>query len=534
MKRCVALVLPFVLAGCSLNAPVQHLVVDQNTLLAKTTDEVMLANLLRAMNNEPMHFSLVQTFHGSASLTAGFTLGTTFPGNGVSQSVSQLVQPGGAANNATTTTTNTAPGVNTINPQITGSFTQTPSFDSAIIDSQNFFQGFLKPVSSETVGHFLYDNWSPQLLTYLLVGRFQLVAAYDYDAAGKPIDPDPPMKPRKHAPQPPKVLIHKGDVVGYIDNAMFAREQAPGNANVAVRTNPFLDVINHFKLTGITTTPQTPTPLFRVRNVSALSGVEKIDGNVFDMQGSMLTRLDGASPRLIVSRYNGDPAPNGNFLLASVRSVRRSPRGSHGLPFYTVGAFRDGAQFDHATCDRVFTSDKTWECATYIPAVAIFTEEEVAANSKFDDTDNLVDVPIMAKGNVVHPAMRLILKPVLRSPESVFFFVGEYLRQQAEIAAKQQMPDNAVEMLLVPQDAPWSGCPDAQADTHPLITVTTTRPKNPLLSAELDGTRYYIPDSRYACNGQSMKVLTLLEQLFYLQVSSADKLGITPTVHIVP
>jgi hypothetical protein len=90
----------------------------------------------------------------------------------------------------------------------------------------------------------------------------------------------------------------------------------------------------------------------------------------------------------------------------------------------------------------------------------------------------------------------------------------------------------------VPQDWPWAACNAerggrSDAD-QPLIVVTDKRPKNALLSAELDGTRYYIPDSRDTCNGQSMKVLTLLEQVFYLQVSSADKLGLTPTVHVVP
>jgi hypothetical protein len=534
MKRCAALVLPLVLAGCSLHAPMEHLVVDQNTLLAKTTDEVMLANLLRAMNNEPMHFSLVQTFHGSASLTAGFTLGTTFSSNGVSQAIGQFVQPTALTNNTTTTTTTTTPGVNTISPQITGSYTETPSFDSTIIDSQNFFQGFLKPVSPETVGHFLYDNWSPRLLTYLLVGRFQLVAGYDYDQNGNPVDPDPPKKTGKHPLLRPKILIHQGDVVAYIDNAMFAREQSAGKIDSPMKDNPFLDVINHFKLTGITKTPQTNTALFPVRNVTVLSGVEKIDGNAYDMQDGVLNRMDGASPRLIVSRYNGEPMPKENFLLARQWSANQSASVSHPLPFYTVGAFRDGARFDHGTCPRVFTGKKIWECATYIPSNQIFTEEDVSAIDKFDDTHDLVELPIVVKGMVTTFHMRLVLKPVLRSPESVFFFVGEYLRQQAEGSQNQQPGDPAVERFLVSQDSPTSGCEHPAEADKALIMVTTTRPKHPLLSAELDGERYYIPDSHDACNGQSMKVLTLLEQLFYLQVSSSDKLGITPTVHIVP
>ena len=88
--------------------------------------------------------------------------------------------------------------------------------------------------------------------------------------------------------------------------------------------------------------------------------------------------------------------------------------------------------------------------------------------------------------------------------------------------------------FLVKQAWPWDGCSSHDEYTHPLIVVTPVRPQRAVLSAELEGTRYYIPDGRYACNGQSTKVLTLLEQLFYLQVSSSDKLGLTPTVHVVP
>lgn len=534
MKRCAIVALPLALGACSLNRPVEHLVIDQNTLLARTTDEVMLANLLRAKNNEPMHFSMVQAFHGSASLTAGLTLGATFPGNGVSQNVAQFVQPSATANNTTTTTTTLSPGVNALSPQASGSYTITPSFDSTIIDSQSFFQGFLSPIDPDSIGHFLYDNWPPELLTYLLVGRYQLVAGHDYDTDGNVIDADAPKGDGKKAADKPKVLFKAGDVVGYLDNTIFAREQEPGASPIRrSNTNPFLDAIRHFKLGGVGATAQKPTPLFPVQHVTTIAGVEKIDGNTFDMADGMVTRIDGGSARLILSRYNGGSVDEGNFLISGRTRVSGSPRQ---LPFVMIGAVRDGADEEHDTCDRIYSSQKAWQCATYIPVDRILTHEEAKGLGKAEDKATLIALPVRVDGVKKTIAMRLIVEPVVRSPESVFFFVGQYLRNLEEMADRNQVPDSDAETFLVRQDSPDQGCLNAHAnpDKQPMMVVTTTRPARALLSAELDGTRYYIPDPRVACTGQSMKVLTLLEQLFYLQVSASDKLGLTPTVHIAP
>jgi hypothetical protein len=507
-------------SGCSVNAPIQHIVVDQNTVLAKSTDEVMLVNLLRAQNNEPMHFSLVSQFHGSATLTAGLTLGAAFPGTTAAETVAQLAQPGVPANNTTTSTTTVTPGVNTFSPSLTGSVSEMPSFDSTIVDSQSFFQGFLKPIDANTVSHFLYDGWSPRLLTYLLVKRFDLVAAFDYDQCGAIIDADKP-KPCPGAAPGAKPLVSKGDQIAYLDNAIFQKEDTGGGDN---RINPFVDLVEHFQITGVTSSSDDDTPLFKLHHVSELSGVDKIDGNAFDVKDHIVVRKGGSSPRLILSRFKDGGR------------TQRSQATEEPLPFFKVDAFNPDAlsavnrEADAQPCAKVSDGFNALPCAFAIQANRIYTQDELTLIGK--DLAGTTTVPVVrtVDGKQYPLKVQLVLQAELRSPESVFYFVGEYMRKMNQDAENPN--PNASDLFLVHQDWPWSGCNDPK-QLHPLIVVTRERPAHALLSAELNGTRYYIPDSRYACNGQSMKVLTLLEQLFYLQVSSSDKLGLTPTVHVV-
>jgi hypothetical protein len=503
-------------SGCAVNAPMRHIVVDQNTVLAKTTDEVMLVNLLRARDNEPMHFSLVSQFHGSATLTAGLTLGAAFPGTATVDTAQRLVQPALTSNNTTTTTTQVTPGVNTFSPSAAGSFSEMPSFDSNIVDSQSFFQGFLKPVSAAVVGHFLYDGWSPRLLTYLLVKRFELVSAYDYDQCGNPVESakDKPNCPTGGADDKP--LVGKGELVAYLDNNIFEQEAPDGTA---LKTNPFADVVEHFQITGVTNSPEVDAPLFTVNDVSTLSGLEKVDGGSFDVKDHVLYRVDGVTPTLVLSRFEND-----------TRTERSKATGKT-MPFHEVDAFRAGDTSDEQACGKIFDGFKHSSCVAYIPADRIFTQGEIELSGRDIDGSTTVAVIKTVKGKAIPLKLRLVLKPELRSPESVFYFVGEYLRKTSE--SDQGATGTTSLPFRVSQDWPWSGC-TTQPNSQPLIVVTPVRPQHVVLSAELDGTRYYIPDARYACNGQSMKVLTLLEQLFYLQVSSSDKLGLTPTVHVVP
>lgn len=514
-RRTIGRVLPLAMAalatGCSIKAPMQHLVVDQNTILAKSTDEVMLVNILRARNNAPMHFSLVTQFHGTATLTAGLTLGATFPATSSSQSVTDLSQPGMTVNNSTTTTSQVTPGASSWSPSASGSFSETPSFDATTIDSQSFFQGFLAPIDPATVGHFLYDGWSPRLLTYLLVQRVELVSAHDYDRCGNIIEAGTAEKPCPQAKAPGKTFIHKDEVIGYLDNDPFQYD-------LANNANPFAALVVHFQITGIGTKKGADQPLFEIRGVTDLAGLDKIDGNTFDIKDGKLVRLGTDKAELVLSRIRDD-AVVGRDQAADIR-----------LTFLS-----DGVEIvDPAIGDKTDLVDRQQRQArgNVISASRIFTPTDLVRSGRVEDPAQLVSVKKEFGGDTATvPRVQAVLKPRLRSPEAVFFFVGEYLRKAEEDAKSGDGAKSG--SFKVTQDWPWGQCTEKTA-VYPMIKVTSQRPAKALLSAELDGVRYYIPDSASDCNGQSMKVLTLLEQLFYLQLSASDKLGLTPTVHIAP
>jgi hypothetical protein len=125
-------VLLALLAGCAY-APKEHIARDANALneaVEESTNRMFVLNVLRAADRRPMHFTSVSGFRGS--LTNAFSTGelsTNFgPGD----------PPGtkyGVAPSAT--------------------FSASPGYDIAVLDTQEFYQGILSPVSLESARYFI-------------------------------------------------------------------------------------------------------------------------------------------------------------------------------------------------------------------------------------------------------------------------------------------------------------------------------------------------------------------------------------------
>jgi hypothetical protein len=108
-----------------------------------------------------------------------------------------------------------------------------------------------------------------------------------------------------------------------------------------------------------------------------------------------------------------------------------------------------------------------------------------------------------------------IARLVLRSPQSVLFFLGEMARPGREVTMRPRTPGQpaAERRLLVVRDA--GQCSRA------------------LVSADYGGKRWVIPDGKNQCHpGRSLQVLALAEQLLSLQQSAHD-LPAAGTVRVI-
>src|SRR5262249_9593478 len=101
------------LVGCSFSGAIQQNVVDFNYAVAKSQNELLLLNILRAMERQPRYFTALTQIRGSlnSSLRVNFLIPFIHDAN----------QP------------------TFVSPE--GELSSSPSFDVAILDSEKFMRG---------------------------------------------------------------------------------------------------------------------------------------------------------------------------------------------------------------------------------------------------------------------------------------------------------------------------------------------------------------------------------------------------------
>jgi hypothetical protein len=119
--------------------------VDFNGQVAAAQDRTLLVNVIRAANRFPMHFTELSTLSGTGTLTAGGTLTAPF-----------------ATLNGGTGTFSAAP---------TAMITETPTFNMAVLETQEFYRGMLSPVSQEQIGTYFEEGLAPELVWTLMFGQ---------------------------------------------------------------------------------------------------------------------------------------------------------------------------------------------------------------------------------------------------------------------------------------------------------------------------------------------------------------------------
>ncbi|HZZ13186.1 MAG TPA: hypothetical protein VFE79_21070 [Paraburkholderia sp.] len=133
------------LTACSLEPIINHQVVDYFEANDIASNQVILQNILRAKDGAPLHFSELASIRGS--LSNGASASATFP----------FMAP----DHATTLPRKLA----TIGATITSS----PSFDIDSLDTQDFTNGVMRPITPETAQFFLNEGIDYRMVLLLLV-----------------------------------------------------------------------------------------------------------------------------------------------------------------------------------------------------------------------------------------------------------------------------------------------------------------------------------------------------------------------------
>jgi hypothetical protein len=132
-------------AGCSAADKFGDRGVEYNAQILESQNKTILLNIVRASLRHPLAFTSLATVSGTASVSGQLGFNLPFVQN--------------MADNA----------YFGANPQATVS--GGPTFTVNNLDTQEFTQGILKPISMQVIDYYLQDGIPPEIIYYLLIGK---------------------------------------------------------------------------------------------------------------------------------------------------------------------------------------------------------------------------------------------------------------------------------------------------------------------------------------------------------------------------
>ncbi len=151
-------VLSLGLSACATMSDFSSWTVGYNNSVEQARNQLMLLNIVRASENMPLLFTGIQVVRGNGQTVVGGGLGITSTVQGTSVS--------GAPTNTTV--------VNTLAPSVNLQVVSGFNFDVVVLDSAEFLQGLLTPISVLTFNHYVRQGIPEELLLHLLTEKITI------------------------------------------------------------------------------------------------------------------------------------------------------------------------------------------------------------------------------------------------------------------------------------------------------------------------------------------------------------------------
>ena len=376
MKRAAIILLSLTATACAFRPQLENVAVDHNAIVANTANELVLVNILRARERQPLHITAVSKLFGDAQLSG--TVGANSALKGETPTVK--TDKDGAL-----VETSTAGGIDVTTPSFSLTASGRTSMDVTVFDTQDFYQGFTSSVPAGTLAHYLHQGWPDELLTYLFVGSVDFVVS-------KKVEEDPVLNAKYKAGRVLETLVNDPD-----DAAL---------------SEDFRAFVNCYRLTvqPKSVPDRALVPLASVKELS-LADIAVLDGEKYDVD---------------------DVTPPGTPPVE--RWVRRKGRTADSLALRKVDKeYRVG---EDARCGTNLIEAAP---AASPAALALGSYPFKAARFSFTDP-NLDPLPFDLQADSDHGTVGtgfyqrgsdkvpVDVQVVLRSVEGVIYFLGQYIR----------------------------------------------------------------------------------------------------------
>ena len=145
-------------ASCSLANRISDDSVDYNLALENAANRSILSNVLRAKDRKRLHFTALSQIRGQLKFQAETSTSATIPFGGGSDDKYVLSPSAGVT------------------------YSTSPSFDVAVLDSQKFMRGILSPVKMEVFDHYWEQGWPREILLHMFIHRIEFSKNIEIDS----------------------------------------------------------------------------------------------------------------------------------------------------------------------------------------------------------------------------------------------------------------------------------------------------------------------------------------------------------------
>lgn len=447
----------FGLCGCT--ATVDNFsdrVVNFNQQSAQAHNQELLLNIVRASRNEPLEITSLRDVQGTATVTGSANLNIP------------LVQSGGFST-----------GINPILLQTGTAISGGPIFSLDVLNTQEFYRGFLAPITTQTLDYYMHQGIPRGVLFYLMMRQIVISQGGRSIAVLNVANP-------AASPQAAR-------------NARYFREIVAD----LVYNNVITEQISTDVSIGPDLSPED------VKSVPALVGALSAGLQVTQVS----TKPEHYRLQKSISSYRfciGPSATRGDATAADMAAADAVAAG-----------------------DRCGASQKEREGLSRALGGEPASEAYSLAVHSLSGSATVKSLPAGQAGNQPRSLYAILpellpgfdaTKPfqfefVTRSTQSIIQFLGEITQTQITAAAGS-------ESITVPIWSGASGQGDESLDTgqigyEPLFVVDSGSGPKAMVSVDFRGGRYSIAEDR-SHSGNSALVLALVEQLMALNKSARD------------
>lgn len=531
------------LAGCAVVDQYSDRAVVYNVQAEQAQNQALLLNIVRASMRRPMQFTTVSSITGTASASGGaqYTVPVNVPFrppiNGAT----------GIASYPALTTWNFA-----------GSFSGGPAFSVPVLDTQEFYDGILKPISGQLYDLYLQAGYPRDLLFNLFVQKITMTRADDGY-------PDPRLAARypnrytcaENSHQPGCEFTFENYAGTNLELALF---QALGDYLLALGFS-----------TEAARTPEVdfspPIQNINIRYIGAPSTTDKNLAQVVAPPGGTATSPPEAAPKqfgfcftprdtfdadCIGGLYSPELCGQAQKKFKTVEEFRKylarglycsGPKTSNTIQTFfpdlhsPAGSSKSGAYSNSAS--YVDTKEAATLQTSGVSKVTVIVSDAFAGMLRQIANDAAAQVETKAQADQMRELAnqlynfgdrKVVLTFTLRSTEGMIYYLGEIARRQLAPDYGDRGP------IFVKEGPPYAAYRQASCimpgiDCQYLFVLKNEIPSpKDFLSAFYEGQWYSIPGGRDG--GLSSQVVDLVRQLIAIN-SSAKSLPQSSVISLV-